>query len=148
MKPRISNQGNHALTLIEVLVVIVVLGVLAAMLLPANSGNRRKAIAMRIACVNNLKQIEVAFRIWPETDPTYPMRLSTNRGGTFEYTTTGEFFRHFQILSNVLTTPKILICPADVNRVAATSFTTDFNNSKIRSEYCPATTILKLAASP
>jgi len=42
MKPRISNQRNHALTLIEVLVVIAVLVVLAAMLLPSTTGCPRK----------------------------------------------------------------------------------------------------------
>jgi len=37
----------------------------------------------------------------------------------------------FQVMSNELSTPKILVCPEDVDRIAATNFTTDFNNSKI-----------------
>jgi prepilin-type N-terminal cleavage/methylation domain-containing protein len=42
MKPRFSNQTNHALTLTEVLVVIVVLAVLAMILMPIWSGCQRK----------------------------------------------------------------------------------------------------------
>ena len=34
-------------------------------------------------------------------------------------------------MSNELSAPKILICPADTNRFAANNFTTDFNNAKI-----------------
>jgi len=129
MKPRFSNQTNRAMTLVEVLVIISVFVILVAILLPANNISRRKAT--RLSCVNNLKLIGLAYKMWPENDPTYPMRLSTNRGGTFEYTTTGEFFRHYQILSNELSMPNVLICPADTNHFAATNFTTDFDNTKI-----------------
>jgi hypothetical protein len=34
-------------------------------------------------------------------------------------------------MSNELSTPKILVCPADTSRIAATNFATDFNNMKI-----------------
>jgi len=38
---------------------------------------------------------------------------------------------NFAIMSNELSTPKILICPADKTRFSATNFTTDFNNNKV-----------------
>jgi len=41
-----------------------------------------------------------------------------------------EAFRHFQVMSNELSTPKILICPADVRR-AANDFGTAFGNTNI-----------------
>jgi hypothetical protein len=34
-------------------------------------------------------------------------------------------------MSNKLSTPKILICPADADKIAANSFTASFDNSKI-----------------
>ena len=49
------------------------------------------------------------------------MAVSTDKGGTMEFTTGADTFRHFQVMSNELSTPKILVCPADT-RVAATNF--------------------------
>ena len=43
----------------------------------------------------------------------------------------GDAVQIFQVMSNDLTTPKILVCPADTNRFAAGNFTTDFDSSHI-----------------
>jgi prepilin-type N-terminal cleavage/methylation domain-containing protein len=129
VKPRFSNQRSHALTLVEVLVVIVVLAVLVAILLPTLRPPRD--IPSRIYCVNNLKEICLAYRIWEgDHGDKYPMQTSITNGGAMELTGANDWL-NFSVLSNELTTPKILICPADTNRIAATNFTTDFNNSNI-----------------
>jgi prepilin-type processing-associated H-X9-DG protein len=102
------------------LVIIAVLAILAAMLLPALASAKRKA--KRINCVNNLKQDGLAFRLWAgDNGDKYPMAVSTNKGGTMEYAEDGNAFRHFQVMSNELSTPKILVCPAD-DRTAAANF--------------------------
>jgi type II secretory pathway pseudopilin PulG len=102
------------------LVVIAVLAILAAMLLPALAGAHDRA--RRIQCVNNLKQTGLAFRIWEgDNGDKYPMDVPMAKGGTKEFTTGADTFRHFQVMSNELSTPKILVCPADT-RVAAINF--------------------------
>jgi len=102
------------------LVVIAVVAILAAMLLPALASAKKKA--QRINCVNNLKQAGLAFRIWEgDNADKYPMAIPTEKGGTMEYTDGATTFRHFQVMSNELSTPKILICPSDT-RIAADNF--------------------------
>ncbi|HMO66362.1 MAG TPA: type II secretion system protein [Verrucomicrobiota bacterium] len=124
----LRQRKNKAFTLIELLVVIAIIAILASMLLPALA--KAKAKAVRIKCVNNLKQIGISFRVFAtDNEDRYPMAVSTNNGGSQEWlgatATTGaaDLFQHFIAMSNELTTPKILICPADRNRTDATNFT-------------------------
>jgi hypothetical protein len=85
-----------------------------------------------MACVNNLKQIGLAYRIWAENhDGKYPTEISVTDGGTMGANLPRSVFLTFQVMSNELNTPKILRCPADSTRTIATNFTTGFNSSKI-----------------
>jgi hypothetical protein len=117
------------MTLVEVLVVVVVLAVLACLLLPALAAARKKA--QKIQCVGHLMQIGLGFRIWEGNHTNlYPMSISTNLGGTLEYVASGETFRHFQVVSNELSTPKMVVCPADV-RQPAKDFGSAFSNTNV-----------------
>ena len=132
MKPRFSNQQNHALTLVEVLVVITVLAVLAAIFLPAIAAYKVRKLQIRNGCVNNLKEISLAYRVWEgDHGDKYPMFVSVTNGGAMELVATGNVAACFQVMSNELYTPKVLVCPEDTSRIAATNFTTDFGGSKI-----------------
>ena len=110
------------MTLVEVLVVIVLLAVLSAMFLPIEPYAGRKAI--RINCVNSLHQIGLAYRSWADDhNDKFPMEVSVTNGGTMELVANGEnAWLNFLVMSNELSTPKILHCYADEDHVRATNF--------------------------
>lgn len=123
MKP-LKKEG---FTLIELLVVISIIAILASMLLPALAKAREKA--HRIACTSNLKQVGLGMKIWAmDFNERYPMQVPANEGGPPNQSAFGTApfgaqytYQVFGVLSNELSTPRILVCPAD-DRVAHTNF--------------------------
>jgi prepilin-type N-terminal cleavage/methylation domain-containing protein len=131
---RILKQ-KKAFTLIELLVVIAIIAILAALLLPALAAAKRKA--QRINCVSNLKQDGIAFRLWEgDNGDRYPMAVSTLYNGAKDriYTHGNDpatappagygITNVFTVMSNELSTPKILFCPSDTTRQMMTNFAT------------------------
>jgi type II secretory pathway pseudopilin PulG len=115
-------------TLVELLAIAVVVVVLAGLLLPALSGSHK---SLRIYCINNLKQVSLAHRMFAgDHGDKFPIQISTNLGGTKEWAGSQEVYRHFQVLSNELGNLKILCCPDDKERVRATNFA-DFGNANL-----------------
>jgi prepilin-type N-terminal cleavage/methylation domain-containing protein/prepilin-type processing-associated H-X9-DG protein len=114
------------LTLVELMIVIAVLAVLIALLLPALARPRFRV--KRINFTNNLKQIGLSFRQWTlDNQDQFPMEASITNGGVRELAEQGLVWPVFQVLSNELNTPKILICPADRNRTNAPDFRRNLN---------------------
>jgi type II secretory pathway pseudopilin PulG len=133
MKPRVSRQQTAALTLVEVLVVLSVLAILSAMFLSTRSHrpDLRQEVQI-ITCISNLKQIGVACRVWEGNHgDKYPMQASVTNGGTMELANGNNAWINFLVMSNELSTPRILVCPADTGKIAATNFTTGFNNGNV-----------------
>lgn len=122
------NSSRRGFALIDFLVTLAVVLILAAALLPILAGNHIKT--SRIGCVNDLKQVGLAFRIWAgDNGDKYPIFVPVESGGTMGLTNGMDTYRHFQVMSNELSTPKIVYCPNDT-RTAATNFT-QFNNQNV-----------------
>ena len=128
---RASWSGiSNAFTLLELLVIAGTI-VFVACLLPVSLARGRQR-ARTNACVDNLKHIGVAFRTWAIDQGDLPSTgVSVNHGGTLELANTGEAFVHFRAMSNELSIPKILVCPADPAKTAAANFNCGFDEANV-----------------
>jgi len=131
MNPVLTNGRFKALTLIEVIVVIAVIVVLIGVVLSWLA--KPHTPGQHVHCVNNLRQVGLAARIFAEDNgDKSPWQVSTNVGGSREYLDVpNSAFRHFQVMSNELSTPKILVCPEDRKRDWATNWVVGFDNRNV-----------------
>lgn len=130
MKIQIGAKRTSGLTRQEVVLVItgvVLIG--GALLLPRWFDTKRESMSAR--CVSNLKQISLADKNWLDHGGRFPWEVSTNKGGTMEWDETPDVFRHLQVNSNELQTPRVLVCPTDKRRKVASSFASRVSNANV-----------------
>ncbi len=109
-------------------VVVATIGIMVLVLLPLAT-TRNKPI--RINCINNLKQVGLAFRMWEDDNGVFPMQFQATNSDGPRYALEQKMYLYLQAMSNELNTPKIVVCPGDESRDCATNFTTDFNNARV-----------------
>ena len=100
---------------------------LSLLMLPALKAARLKA--EKIMCMNSMKQVGLAFRIWSgDHNDRLPFNVSEANGGTLELCDPNSNgidqngWRHFQVISNELENTRWLICPSDKTKFAAINF--------------------------
>lgn len=124
-----GRRSERAFNVLELMLILAILLVFVALLLPFIVPRKHPPRSM--GCMQNLKQVSLAFQLWAnDNGNVFPMQTFTNAPGEPKFANASECFRYFQILSNELSTPKVLICPPDARR-SATNFNSDFDNSRI-----------------
>ena len=102
-----------------------IVSLMGVLLAGCNYSQQDERKAQTISCVNNMKQIGIAFRIWAgDNGDKFPFQVSTNAGGTLELCDRDangferNSFSHFLVASNELSTPLVLYCPQDRSKTA------------------------------
>jgi len=115
------RNARNGFTLVDFIVLVAVVVILAVILLPRIG--RRGSYALPISCANNLKQVSMSFHQWClDNDYKFPTQVSVTNGGAMEAALAGDVAAVFRVMSNELSTPKILFCPEDKQRIQATTF--------------------------
>jgi prepilin-type N-terminal cleavage/methylation domain-containing protein len=102
------SMDKPGFTLVELLVAIAVIGILAALLLPALS--RAKAAARRTACISNLRQINLATSMYAD-DHADAIRAVTKEEAL--YFTYKESIQPYLSRNGSPTNEPVFVCPAD-----------------------------------
>jgi prepilin-type processing-associated H-X9-DG protein len=122
MKPNPkSERRKDGGTMIDLIVIVAVV-VGAAMIILPMLGRTKCGRSPKIACINNMKQVSTGLRLYAnDNDGRYPDALTN-------IASSAELWKLFQYAQNDISSPRILVCPADTDRFPAADFLTDTNS--------------------
>jgi hypothetical protein len=119
------SRKSEAFTRTELIVVVVVLFMVQLILFPFFRSNRNQPYSARISCINNLKQIGTASRIWSnDNGDRYPALQSVAKGGWSDLLTNANqgslCWTNYAIMLNEFgQSARVLVCPEDERQPVA-----------------------------
>ena len=132
MKPNHARPRTGGFSGWDALVVAVTVFLAIGFVLPKLTRAGRPS--SRLSCANNLKQVGLAFRMWSnDNSERFPwiVGFSPTNSGTRSYAASTNVWRHFQIISNEVNTPKVFVCPEDRARTKVATWDVFTNNNHL-----------------
>ena len=128
MQPRVSSNRSAGVTRTELLAAFFVTVMLVVVFGVMVHQARYKLAHNPGFCINNLKEIGISYKIWAEDNhDKYPFEVSVTNGGSLELA--GQPWKTYPVMSNILSSPKVLTCPLDLARwPQATNFEADLKD--------------------
>src|SRR5262245_60420697 len=108
-----NRSRTSAFSLVELLVLLLVISIFAALFIPGCFDLRSAAKAKRIKCINNLKNIGLAVRFYATDNNDLLPGAYFLSNKTDLVTIDADTAAYFRMISNELSTPRIIACPAD-----------------------------------
>lgn len=125
-----TGSERTGFVLLELIIAMVFAAVLALLIMPVFIPHSPPR-GQRIRCVNNLKQLGLAYKVWALDNANNP--AAQTNAPLDQLAKDGMLFRYYLNLTNELTSPSLLFCPAesDPARQRAPSFIQFTNDNRI-----------------
>ncbi len=125
------QNRREGFTFVELLAVLGTVALLLAVAMPLLAGNRSSSD--RAACQSNLRQIGRAMNMWADDHGgRFQYRVPGSEGGVADSPFAINAWYQFYGIRAELVTPKILVCPTDVDKIPAVDWSNTSNGGFAR----------------